>query len=164
MKITESTLQAIIMEWAMEEKHHALILPNSNNFFHWEADLITVTQAGLAHEFEIKLNIADFKRDAEKRKHRWIGDPTYAPAYFWYVTHDFEIEPPQKAGWIKIRFDDESCRWKINVVKNAPRLNKWRIDERRQLEIGRLLSFRLKNFYRKYMYLNQVEAEEAVTE
>lgn len=165
MKVTEATLQAVIMNWAMEEKHHALILPNSNSLYSWEADLITVTQAGLAHEFEIKLNIADYRRDAKKRKHFHLGEASYGPSYFWYVTHDFDIEPYDKAGWIKIHYDEKACRFRLNVIKNAPRLNAAKISDRDQLAIGRMLSFRLKNeCVRQYVKALREEALKAQVE
>lgn len=36
----------------------------------WEADLIAVNQAGYITEVEVKISLADLKRDAGKRKHR----------------------------------------------------------------------------------------------
>lgn len=149
LKITEATIQSVLIGWVMEEKHHQCVLPNSNQFFRWECDLISVTVAGLAHEYEIKLNRADYNRDATKRKHNWLGDGVYAPAYFWYVTHEFEIEPPEKAGWIRVWLDEEKCKWRLEVKKNAPRLNNWKIDTRMHVAIARLLSFRIMNHYRR---------------
>lgn len=151
--VTEATIQAILMTWALDEKHHMIVLPNSNQFFNWESDLISVTQSSMVHEYEIKLNRADYNRDAGKRKHRWIGDLSNAPAYFWYVTCDFDIEPPAKAGWIHVRYNDADSRWKLDVRKQAPRLNKWKITDAKRIYLARLLSYRLKNqFNRFYVY------------
>lgn len=161
MKVTEATIQAVLMHWAMNDKHHPYVLPNSNAFFHylWECDLISVTQAGLCHEYEIKLNRSDYKRDAEKRKHHWLGDHANAPAYFWYVTYGFEIEPPEKAGWISICYED--FKWKLDIKKNAPRLNAWRLNEQKQMEIARLLSWRITNFYKRFMVAKNGAGEPA---
>jgi hypothetical protein len=159
LKVIEATIQAVLMNWVMNDKHHPYVLPNSNGFFHWEADLISVTQAGLCHEYEIKLNRADYRRDAEKRKHYWLGDLTSAPAYFWYVTFEFEIEPPEKAGWIYVYLKDWT--WKVDVRKVAPRLNSWKASEQKQIEIARLLSWRITNLYRRrFMNLKDIHEEE----
>jgi hypothetical protein len=168
MKATEASMQALVMRWAMIEKHHALVVPGATSFFHygWEADVISVTPAGLAHEFEIKISKADYCRDAKKYKHHFIGDQANAPAYFWYVTCGFEIDPPEKAGWIYIReaneIDDPLYRvntgldWVLRVRKEAPRLNKWHIETKKQIEIARLLSWRVTNLFTR-QYLDQKE-------
>ena len=142
-RVTEAHIQAVLMKWVMVEKNHNCFIPNSNEFFFWEADLISVTKSGLVHEFEVKLNIYDFRADAKKQKHAWIGQDYNSPAYFWYVTYDFEIEPPEKSGWILITQDDSPFGWKLEVKKEAPRLNNWKPDQRRTEQIARLLSWRL---------------------
>lgn len=168
MKISEAHLQAIVMNWAMVEKHHRYVLPNSNSFFHpglWESDLISVTSAGLCHEFEIKISHADYLRDAKKRKHLFLGDDQLAPAYFWYVTFGFEIEPPEKAGWISIHKEPSKeisytsyygdpkkyidYGWKLEIKKEAPRLNTWKISEKDKIQIAHLLSWRMEKMYRE---------------
>lgn len=147
--VTECTIQAVLMRWIMEEKHHEYILPNSNQFFSWEADLLSVTKAGLIHEFEIKLNIYDFKADAKKYKHYKIGYQTYSPAYFWYATYDFEIDPPEKAGWINITKTESTINygWTVTIKKEAPRLNNWKVTPQKVEQIARILSWRLCNIF-----------------
>ena len=148
--ITEKTIQAGLMTWAMQERHHALVVPNSNTLFSWEADLITVTRAGLTHEYEIKLNPADYKRDAVKEHKHWTirrGDG-FGPCYFWYVTHDFEIDPPDHAGWLLV--DCIDGHWNVHVKKDAPRFDGLRITDRRYSDIARMLSWRLANYSRRY--------------
>jgi hypothetical protein len=161
-KVIEATIQAVLMQWAMNEKHHSCVLPNSNQFFSWECDLITITRAGLTHEFEIKLNRSDYNRDATKLKHFRIGDKQRSPAYFWYVTYNFEIEPPEKAGWIFIWLDEEKSKWHIEVKKDAPRLNNWKVNSKKQSQIARLLSYRITNYYvSDFMFLrNNVDNEQ----
>jgi hypothetical protein len=160
-KVIEATIQAVLMQWAMNKKHHLCILPNSNQFFDWECDLISITRSQLIHEFEIKLNRSDYNRDAVKRKHYWIGDKQRAPAYFWYVTFSFDIEPPEKAGWIYIWLDEANSKWHIDVKKEAPRLNNWKADSRKQARIAKLLSYRITNYYiNEFMFLrNNVDSE-----
>lgn len=51
---------------------HKLHCPNTTTVFPWEADLVSLTRAELAHEFEIKITRADFKADFKKDKHRLL--------------------------------------------------------------------------------------------
>lgn len=149
MKITELTMQAVLMNWLMNNRAHIYVLPNSNQFFYWEADLLSVTKAGLCHEFEIKISLADYKRDAAKHKHHLIGGPGQGPAYFWYATHGFEIDPPEKAGWIEVK-QRASGSWVVEVRKEAPRIGNWKITEDKRVDWARLLSWRLTNFYQRF--------------
>jgi|SRR3972149_2314134 len=146
MKISEHVIQSILMKWLMEEKHHEFVIPNSTSLFGtWESDLVSVTKSGLLHEFEIKISRSDFKKDADKYKHHHIGKDSYSPAYFWYVTFGFEIEVPEKAGWIEIV--SKRDKYKILIRKEAPRLNTWKPNK--ETQIARLLSWRLTNLYAK---------------
>ena len=156
MSITEATIQAVLMLWCMNDKHHVYMIPNSNTFLNssWETDLISVTRAGLCHEYEIKLNIADYRRDAKKRKFIWgyLGEQKHAPAYFWYATSNFKIDPPETAGWLNIYYNPDRYRWEVDVKKEAPRLNSWKMTEQKQKDAARLLSWRLAHIY-KNLYL-----------
>ena len=152
-KITETKMQAILMNWVMNERHHLYTVPNSTVIFNWESDLISVTKALLTHEFEIKISLADFRKDAKKKsKHSYLTNPNakYIPNYFWYATYgDFEIEPPAHAGWIKIT---KTATWyNLAIKKDAPRLTDRKLSEQKQFDIARLLSFRLTNIYRGYL-------------
>lgn len=143
--VSERTVQAVLMRWAMESKSHVYVLPNSNGFFQWEADLLSVTRAGLVHEYEIKLNRADYRRDGIKKlKHQMLMAASVAgPAYFWYVTHGFDIEPPEHAGWIRV--GQVAAGWVVDVRREAPRLRSWKLDDWHQLALARALSFRITN-------------------
>lgn len=156
MKVTEAHIQAVLMGWVMEVRKHDAFVPNSNQFFTWEADLLSVTSAGLIHEFEVKISMQDYRRDAQKRKHQRMDLDLYAPAYFWYVTFGFEIEPPENAGWILIEYkkpdDGKTKGWKLIVKKEAPRRNNTKMDERKGRQLARLLSWRLYHAYdRQYL-------------
>jgi hypothetical protein len=159
MKVTEAHIQAVMMDYAMGQLNHQMVVPNSNQFFHWEADLLTVTKSRLVHEFEIKISLADYRRDAKKSKHYWVGQPGgVGPSYFWYVTFGFDIEPPDKAGWIRVDrvIDRGGVHYKFTVTtkRDAPRLNLLKLDGEHQWQISRLLSWRLNNIYVK-KYLNE---------
>ena len=107
---------------------------------------------------KLKLNIYDYRADAKKRKHFFIGSDFKAPAYFWYATFEFNIDPPEKAGWILIsRVDNNKGKndgWKLEIKKNAPRLNRWKPDQRRKEQIGRLLSWKISSAYERLFLRN----------
>lgn len=149
MKATEKVLQAAVMAWAMNEKQHRVVVPNST-LFSWEADLISVTRAGLVHEYEMKCTAADFKRDAGKDKHVFLQRGVSSPAYFWYVTADFAIEPPEHAGWILVRYDEARGQWVVGIKKDAPRLADGKLERRQEESIAGLLSWRVMKLYQRF--------------
>lgn len=152
--VTEKTIQAALMVWAMQERSHTFVLPNVTTLFPWEADLISVTRAGLTHEYEIKLTAADYRRDADKWKHTLMRGASAldarGPCYFWYATHGFEIEPPENAGWLRVECVDGA--WRVVEVKAAPRLHGRRAGDRHWswADVARLLSFRITNHYKRF--------------
>lgn len=148
MKVTEKTIQAVMMRWAMEAKHECAV-PNTTNVFYWEADLISVTKAGLAHEFEIKISLSDYKADAKKKMKHWhLENGDRCPAYFWYVTYGFEIEPPVYAGWIKIiEIENHTGNFRPVIKKPAPRLHTIKITDKQRRQILRSMSWRLFSMY-----------------
>lgn len=139
----ETTMQGVLMRWAMNDKHHVYALPNSNQLYYWEADLITVTSAQFVHEFEIKISIADYKRDCKKSKHFYVGTPT-GPNYFWYAT-TFDIDPPEQWGWILVSYNERRHRYEVEVKKEAPRLHSAKLTQDRVNQICRMLSWRVTN-------------------
>lgn len=157
VKITEGHIQMVVMYWAMIQHTHEIILPNSNQFFGWEADLISITRAGVIHEYEIKLNKYDYKADFKKKKWDYFYKATNSPSYFWYVTYDFEIEPPEHAGWLLVtqRVSDlnsrnplawnieEKLAWNIEEKKKAPKLNRRMVDEKQMKRLAKMLSWRV---------------------
>lgn len=154
--MNESTMQAIIMRYAMEEKKHEITIPNITMFYRWEADVLSITKSLLVHEFEIKIAKSDYQRDHEKKyKHYCLSTEVLAshmaPNYFWYATWGFEIEElPPYAGWVAVVPDER--KWKryaysVVVRKAAPRLHTLKIDDGKRLKLSRWLSFKLKNMY-----------------
>ena len=151
MKATEKILQAAVMAWVMNRKQHRVVVPNST-LFSWEADLISVTRAGLVHEYEMKCTTADFRRDAGKeRKHASLRrDGGHGPSYFWYVTADFAIEPPEHAGWMLVRYDEARGQWVVGIKKDAPRLAGGKLERRQEESIAGLLSWRVMKLYQRF--------------
>ena len=124
------------------------------NVFAWESDSLAITKSKYAYEFEIKISRADFKNDFKhkKVKHQmlegtyqlfgdeFLGDGkmslTDKPNYFYYVVPENLItleEVPTYAGlvYVKPRYNREGkIYWyDANVVKEAPKLHKEKIDE-----------------------------------
>lgn len=127
--VDEGSIQKHLFHW-LRQKGHEYICPNSG-VFGWEADLVSVTGAGFAHEYEVKISRSDFRTDAKKLKHqrllkadRYKKDPT--SVQFWYVVPAGLVsvdEVPQHAGLLEIR------RGYIKLIKNAPRLHSYKATE-----------------------------------
>lgn len=172
MRIDENVMQAVLLDWVMEEKKHQMAVPNITVIFPWEADLLSVTKAGLCHEFEIKLNRDDYNRDFLKKKHKcgalseaYQGTNDYkwgVPNYFWYVTHSFGIQPPTYAGWITVDWERKRGGGQVlvcRVQREAPRIHATKIiGPRHQETIVRGMAYRLKNVYRA-AYLHSLYKE-----
>jgi hypothetical protein len=153
--MNEREIQVDLMWHFLNRKHHVAAVPNSTMLLYDEADLLTVTKAGLVHEFEIKISMADYNREFKnkERKHlrlqnkgaSWLRKRNM-PNYFWFVTYGIEIEPPSYAGWIIV--GEDVPKWqRISVKKNAPRLHSDKWIDSDVARIARLLSFRLLKEY-----------------
>ena len=143
--MTEQVMQGVLMRYVLDEKSHQTAIPNMTTLYNWEADLLSVTRADLVHEYEIKLTAADYRRDFHDKKFKHISlqnEAYHRPNYFWYVTYQLDIEPPDYAGWMAI---EPSLR--IVIKRDAPRLHSGKIMESQKQDIGRLLAYRLKNVY-----------------
>lgn len=126
-----------------------------------EVDLLTITKTRFAHEFEIKCSKADYNRELgnnhkynKQTKHWRLQNPSqykskkHIPNYFWFVTHGFEIDPPEYAGWIKVEeYKHYPGEYTLYVAKNAPRIHSVKWKDADVAKIARLLSFRLLRFY-----------------
>lgn len=156
--VNEQVIQALLMLWTVTEKNHAVAIPSMEGFYKWEADLVSVMPSGMTHEFEIKLSRFDYSRENRKsEKHALLGSEKNTPSYFWYVTYQFDIEPPEFAGWMNIRrrtpeqdgaHVNDSYGFEITVQKEAPRLNTWKIGEEHWKKIARTLNWKMINMYR----------------
>ncbi len=128
----EGTIQ--FRMWAeLLSRGYKAVMPNvSWSWLHWEADLISVTQADYWHEYEIKCTKSDFVKDFEKFKHRHLKRAlTYfdrIPNYFWYVAPIKAIPLciPDYAGLIVVAEDDTVKTWPamgVEYVKKAKMLH-----------------------------------------
>lgn len=149
------------MSECLHRRQHAAMIPNSTQLMWSEVDLLSVTKAGLVHEFEIKTSRSDYNRELgdnrrynKASKHYRLQNPgsymdkSHIPNYFWFVTYGFEIEPPRYAGWMTVEDGWKGGDHFLREKKKAPRLhtNKW--NDRQVARLARLLSFRLLKVYK----------------
>ena len=88
MKVTEKTVQNALYRY-LQRSGVWPIFPNMDCLTGYEADILTITRSGYAHEYEIKLSLSDFKAYQKKRhKHaslkdefRTIPHPFHNPAF-----------------------------------------------------------------------------------
>ena len=124
--MTEKQMQFRLYEYLTYRLHHQHIIPNSKNVYEWECDIISVTRAGYAQEFEIKRTLADYRADSIKtEKHQRLElRQGHIPTRFWYVINGFDLntkDVPEYAGLIII--DGEGIWNAINIKKKAPKLS-----------------------------------------
>ena len=157
--MNERQIQILLMSSRLNHLNHVAAMPNSTMLLRNEADLITVTRAGLVHEFEIKISRSDYNRDfTHKETKHWFlkgsfdkgnRSPGYKIAnYFWFVTYGFEIEPPEYCGWIEVyEYEHAPGEYGMRERIVAPRLHMRKWDDKKVAKIARLLSFRLLTEY-----------------
>lgn len=121
--MNERSIQDRLAMWLIRQKQHRICVPNFHLLF-GEADLLSLTKANLAYEFEIKLTKSDFRADFKKeRKHKAMADrerrADWIASRFWYVTPLDLIdisELPEYAGLLQIGEDKI-----VRTTKEAPR-------------------------------------------
>lgn len=86
--VTERTVQDALYHWLRLSAVWP-ILPNVDCITGYECDLLTITKAGFAHEYEIKLSLADFRADRKKvHKHASLSGRTKQ------IRHPYYKPPP----------------------------------------------------------------------
>jgi hypothetical protein len=130
--------------WRQMRSSCKISAPNFTPHGWFECDLFSVYKSGYWAEHEIKLTVADFKKDAEKenlyridgvfqsvKKHDMLtARNEQGPSYFWYVLSTDvarQVEVPEWAGLMVV-----SCpsKWlNLNVMKKAPRLHKIKVSD-----------------------------------
>ena len=112
--------------------------------WHWESDLLYITNSDYAHEYEIKLTHSDFRADSNKvdKHERFKQDSPNKPKHFWYVCPEGVIpleEVPSYAGLIYITdFNFSSYRYfdivqAVKIIKKSPILKSDKISQGRML-------------------------------
>ena len=130
--LTERTVQRSLFYWLRSAS--ALLVPNYTPRGWYECDVLRITKRDYAHEYEIKLTVADFRADlTKKRKHGSLGEPRTVPRCFWYVMPrdlvDISgVEVPAYAGVIWIIQRPSPWPAKVTIAKPAPMLHRRKID------------------------------------
>ena len=155
--MNEKYIQTLIIRKMLANKHKVVITNTTQQLF-GEQDVLSVNRNGLTNEFEIKCTLADYNRDFKRKQSKhWFLKKTYnydrLPAYYWFVTYLFDIDPPEYAGWMRvIPIEDDDDRWypkgvkhKLFIEKRAPMLHDRKWDDAKLAKLARLLSYRLLN-------------------
>lgn len=116
---------AIIM--TMFPPRRFLVLPNASwgLQIQYEMDLLVISKAGCGYEIEIKISVADMKRDLKKWKHRSGAvtlDRRIKQFYYAFpAALSDKIAPfiPDYAGAISVAVDEYGI-YRTQVVKSAP--------------------------------------------
>lgn len=142
-------MQSVLITWTMNSRDHFIALPNDTTFSRWECDLLSISRSEFSHEHEIKISRADYLREFKKeRKQEWLTTmKAEGPNYYWFVTFNFDIEPPLYAGWIKIIPNPDGYHADIRIMKKAPLRHKTRISLEWKAKLANLLSYRLSHAY-----------------
>lgn len=97
----------------------------SNAFvYSWESDYWTIDARGITREYEIKISMADYRRDAAKEKHQYLG--IQGPNFFYYVCPEGLIPPEavdKKYGLIYVK-----SRHHLYLEKRPKRLHSLSFD------------------------------------
>lgn len=138
------TARRIARHIVADRYRESLVVPNYTPSGWFEADVFQVTKAGYFREYEVKIDRADFRADADKRSNVWKtelgrwrlgpgrskhdrlteGDPT-GPTKFWFVVPTGLVqlvELPKWAGLIYVR--EHMGRLYSTEIVPAPQLHR----------------------------------------
>lgn len=141
--MTEKQIQNAL--WThLNDKGHRPVISNFTPPMWWECDMFSVTGAGYAQEFEIKVTKSDFKADASKTKrfyergwtprlskHELLQTKSAdGPSRFAYVVPEGLVAPtdiPDWAGLLEAYVYRKRIR--IKVTKKAPVLHQHKVSD-----------------------------------
>jgi len=115
----------------------------------WECDVLVLSKNNFLTEYEIKISVADFKKDFQK-KYRWGNGETkhdkiargHRTNKFFFVTPKNLVDVstiPEYAGLVEVDDDD------VMLVKNAKWLHREKVSEKIYKDI-------IDKFYTRYLY------------
>ena len=148
--MTERDIQKVLFNQFVDNRHtrkFRIAAPNIHMYPRWESDFLGLTSHGYLHEFEIKLNKADYLADFnKKRKHQTLGsyfrsrsETFRIPKRFYYVIHGFHLsggELPDYAGLIYVNGGV------ITKVRTAPDLPAMKITNKQTAKFATSLCYR----------------------
>jgi len=154
------TEKIVIKEWICLcniHKPQTLIFPNVfiDNF---EADIIEITKSGYIHEYEIKLTKEDFRHDSLKgSNHKYehvnkqdiIIGGKYVNTFSYVVPKNMILvtDIPEYAGLIY--FEKYRDRISFNIIKNAKRLSKDKLGDKRKEKCLLSTYYRFHSYFKK---------------
>lgn len=115
--MTEAEIQRCLATTLFHYRRHVCVPNVDFGFLPWEADLVVLRASGYADEVEIKISVADLRRDKHKSRHRWprVGKALRIRQMYYAVPEDILLkiradDLPRDAGIIAIRLIDEQLQ------------------------------------------------------
>lgn len=158
----------------MREKwRRCFMLPNYTPRRWWECDVFELTAAGYFVEYEIKVSIADFRRDSEKarqpfawwdyqrgraappgvKKHELLASgSTLGPCRFYFVTPPGLLENetlPSWAGHLEMHHNPLYNIWQPRTVVKAPQLHSEKFPEDRAAHARGICYYRMHEAFQR---------------
>jgi hypothetical protein len=131
-----------------------MVIPNvSWGFLRYEADMLVITKSRFCTEIEVKVSMADWKQDQEKRKFTFSPDPRIKYQYYaapreLALRHE-ELELPQGWGVIAVRdpmtpfLSPYSKAPVVDVLKEAEARDARKVTDKELMILARLACFRV---------------------
>lgn len=150
-------IQVALMSWVKSTRAD-IVIPNYYMGV-WECDLMKVTYpSGFITEYEIKVSVADFKKDALKQsqyskrnKHNEIANGKRCNR-FYFVVPEGMIKPediPEKMGLIYAFENDSLIGIDFKVVKVSKLFSKEGCSQKIYTHIAQMLCMKLENAKQK---------------
>jgi hypothetical protein len=139
--ITSHTIAISIAKYLFHYSKY-VIVPNTNSFLPWEADILMLTPNCFLDEIEIKISLSDLRRDKTKHKHKLLENDKciYLLRNFYYALPESIYNRaslddfPEKAGIIIIS-DTHMPR----IIKNpTPRKHARKLTDKEKFKLARL--------------------------
>jgi len=125
------------------QRKNWLVIPNvSWGFLRYEADMLVVTRAKFCTEIEVKISMADWKADFDKRKHKIPDNRVkyqYYAAPYELALRYTELEIPE--GWGVIGVEDGGRS--VEILKEALPKKARAVTDKELMILARLACFRV---------------------
>lgn len=158
--ITSKDIQSFILKHWLQEHHNPYTVANFSSGGYGEADVLAISRAGIATEFEIKMSRSDFFADFKKPKHKYFQRENLKgnlqslyiklPNKFYFACPKGLIKPqevPEYAGLIyftKFRLNGQEQPYiEFSYEKKAPYIHRVKVDESIYKSIASVLSSRM---------------------
>lgn len=154
--MTERDIQAALY-WR-HRSNCSIMLPNYMPLGWQECDILVVTNAGYATEYEIKLSVSDFRADFNKAKHARMATPLnpalrerWMPTRFFFAVPEGLVplaDVPSYAGLMEFRIVGRRLRPTTpveTIVRPAPRLRPEKVPDRMIQHMQRTAYYRFWN-------------------